>query len=166
MRTGYIKDGIGYIPLTRGKTAMVSIEDFEEISKYQWYTEVTKGASYARRSTKKVNGKAGSIKMHQAIMGKIEGMEIDHISRDGLDNRRGNLRHCAHRQNEHNKKLQKNNTSGYKGVSWNEGSWRVQISYNSKAYLLGRFSDKIEAAKAYNKKAIELCGEFAWLNPV
>jgi hypothetical protein len=61
-----------------------------------------------------------------------------------------------------------NNTSGYKGVCWRKDrcKWEVKLRYQRKCYYLGYFISKLEAALAYNKKALELAGEFAWLNPV
>ena len=95
-----------------------------------------------------------------------KGMATDHINGDGLDNRKQNLRICTHAENLRNRRLGKNNTSGYKGVSWHKlhKLWYAHISHNKKLMSLGYFKDKEEAAKAYDRKAIELFGEFAKLN--
>ncbi|MEG0380714.1 MAG: AP2 domain-containing protein [Kurthia sp.] len=57
-------------------------------------------------------------------------------------------------------------SSRYRGVFWvkAERKWRVQIGYKGKRYLVGRFDNEIEAAKAYDAKAIELMGADAYLN--
>ncbi len=59
-----------------------------------------------------------------------------------------------------------NNTSGYKGVSLfgRDSKWKAQIQVDGKKRHLGYFDDKIEAAKAYDRAALELHGEFAVLN--
>jgi hypothetical protein len=61
-----------------------------------------------------------------------------------------------------------NNSSGYKGVSFNNSSkkWRAQIWLNSKSYHLGLFIDPIDAARAYNEAALKYHGEFAHLNKI
>jgi hypothetical protein len=66
----------------------------------------------------------------------------------------------------HNKRIQINNKSGYKGVCWDKlrKKWKVTISLNDKTINLGRFDDITEAAKTYDEKAKELFGEFANLN--
>lgn len=68
----------------------------------------------------------------------------------------------------HNRKSGKNSTSKFKGVSWSPDRelWVAQISFENKRYPLGRFASEIEAAKAYDKKAIELYGEFATTNEI
>lgn len=62
----------------------------------------------------------------------------------------------------------KNSTSIYKGVSWNKATskWRAYIQKDGKLHHLGLFTDEIEAAKAYNKAATEMFGEFANLNKI
>ena len=92
-------------------------------------------------------------------------MQVDHINRDGLDNRRHNLRFCTNAQNNHCAPYGKG-TSKYKGVSWQKKSkrWIVSIKHNGKVLSLGRFNGEDEAALAYNKKAQALWGEFAYIN--
>lgn len=93
---------------------------------------------------------------------------IDHINHAPADNRWSNLRNCSHRENLSNRGKQANNTSGFKGVSWckNRNKWEGHITVNRKKCFLGYFDDLIEAAKKYNKSAIEFHGEFAYLNEV
>lgn len=88
--------------------------------------------------------------------------EVDHINRDPLDNHWENLRLANRSQNGANRNLPRNNTSGYRGVSWHKKTkkWRVTLS--------GRhcrvFGNKEDAAHCYDKIAKELFGEFASLN--
>lgn len=89
---------------------------------------------------------------------------IDHINRNTLDNRRKNLRICNYLENSRNRSKSINNKSGYKGVIKIGNKWFANIVNKYKHYSLGYFQTPIEAAKAYDKKAKKLHGEFACLN--
>lgn len=93
---------------------------------------------------------------------------IDHIDRNKLNNRIENLRNVVHQQNQWNRSKSKNSSSQYKGVTWDKqtNKWMVQIKINKKQIHLGRFTNEIDAAKAYNKKATELFKEYANINEV
>lgn len=92
-------------------------------------------------------------------------LDTDHINRNGLDNRKENLRLCTIKQNSYNAKLSKRNSSGYKGVSktWN-GKWRARIRVNDIEKHLGVFFTSKEAAQVYDNAAQKYYGEFANLN--
>lgn len=93
---------------------------------------------------------------------------IDHINQNKLDCRLENLRQCTRSQNVANRPLQKNSTTGYKGVYKRENkhsiSWRSIITKDGIKYRLGTFDCPVKAAKAYDQAAQELFGEFAYLN--
>jgi len=90
---------------------------------------------------------------------------LDHINRDGRDNRLSNLRLANKSGNGANRGKQINNTSGYKGVYKDRyGYWRAKVKKDQQDIYLGRFDDKVAAAKAYDKKAREIFGEYAGLN--
>lgn len=154
------------IKLTQGKFALVDDEDFEWLNQWKWH--VIKGKSgmlYAERSIRN-NGKRINFLMHREIIKTPKGMNTDHENRNGLDNRRDNLRYCTKSQNAMNTEKNKDNKSGYKGVGWHKLSqkWRARITVKGKEKYLGLFDAPQEAAIIYNKKAIELFGEFARLN--
>jgi hypothetical protein len=89
-------------------------------------------------------------------------MEVDHIDGDGLNNTRSNLRVVTKTQNMQNRRINKNNTSGHKGVAWDKESqkWMAYISSHGVRRNLGRFETPEQAAAAYLKGSLELHGEF------
>jgi len=94
--------------------------------------------------------------------------QIDHINHIKSDNRIINLRACTQSQNQFNAKRKVTNTSGYKVVHWrrNRSRWVARIVVDSRRKILGHFTCKHEAARAYNRAALIHYGEFAWLNPI
>lgn len=148
-----------YIPLNKEKFALIDDEDFNLVSNYNWHFNES---GYARTSTPK------KLYMHRLILGAQKGQICDHINGNRLDNRQSNLRFCNQSENRKNQGLRSNNRSGYKGVSWakEKKKWTVRIRINGKAKYLGYYIDKVEAAKVYNKYALENYGEFARLNKV
>ena len=86
--------------------------------------------------------------------------EIDHIDVDTSNNRINNLREATCSENQANKKLKANNTSGFKGVSWDRGKWIAQITINYKIIRLGRYERAEDAHAAYVKAAVEKFGEY------
>lgn len=142
------------IPLTQGKFAIVDDNDYEWISQCKWYFH--KG--YAKRQLHREK-----LFMHRIIAHSPSDMETDHKNGNTLDNRKENLRICTSAGNNRNRGMNKNNTSGAKGVVWHkyDNKWQAQIWYNNNIIYLGKFIDKIEAINVYNTKAKELFGEFA-----
>lgn len=96
----------------------------------------------------------------------IENSQVDHKNRDRADCTRDNLRLSTQSQNSANKPKSAKNTSGYKGVGWHKarGMWRAFIRVNRTDKHLGHFHDPVEAAKAYDKAALEAWGEYASIN--
>jgi hypothetical protein len=153
-----------YIPLTQGQHAMVDAEDYERVSRCKWCLSRSSNQLYAPR---RCRGK--TIRMHQFIMNPPKGMVVDHIDGNGLNNRRDNLRICTSRQNAWNHKRRKeaDASSQYIGVypcQRPPDKWYVKIQCNGDGTYLGPFDTAIEAARARDRKAIELFGEYARLN--
>ena len=86
------------IPLTQGKAAIVDDEEFGRLNRHKWCYRSTPYTGYAVREIWR-DGKAKQLGMHRAIMRPPVDMEVDHRNGDGLDNRKLNLRICAHKQN-------------------------------------------------------------------
>jgi hypothetical protein len=106
--------------------------------------------------------------MHRVILGLPPSRipEVDHKDGNGINNRRSNLRLATHSQNMVHSKMRKDNKSGLRGVSFDKEKnlWRCCISINDRTEFIGRFRDPVEAAKAFDKRALELFDEFAVLN--
>ena len=149
------------IELTQGKFAKVDNEDYEFLNQWEWCYALGYAVRGQWRKTNYTN-----IMMHRLIMQTPKGLFTDHINGDKLDNRKINLRTCSANGNQQNKKIYKNNKSGFKGVSKKKGKngFVSQICVNNKILHIGYFRDKKEAALAYNEKALELHGEFANIN--
>jgi len=143
------------IPITQGKFALVDDEDFDNLNQWQWHFTTGYAARRAWPSNK-------IVLMHRELMQTPKGKDTDHINRNGLDNRKCNLRICTRSENNLNKDKQKSNTSGYKGVYW-RGDQKLWLARVGLVYA-GKHKNKIDAAKAYDSKAKELFGEFAKLN--
>lgn len=122
-------------------------------------------ASHDRRyAFRRVNGKTQTL--HRAIMQPPNGMQVDHIDGNGLNNRRANLRLATHAQNCINKRWNRRNKSGYKGVcSIDGGRWGAYICHNKKRINLGSFKTPQEASAAYNKASVAMFGEFSHEKP-
>ena len=109
-------------------------------------------------------------RLHRLIMDVFsDDLVVDHIDGDGLNNLRSNLRTCSNAENSRNSRITLNSKSGFKGVNCAKSNfsklpWRARIKYNYKEIQLGTYATKEEAARAYDRKALELFGEFAKLN--
>jgi hypothetical protein len=113
----------------------------------------------------KINGKR--YRSHRLAYKMFYGSDpvdqVDHIDCDKSNNKIANLRDATRSQNQKNRGAQKNNTSGFKGVSYlsKRKRWLAQIWYNHKKIYLGSYKTKEDAASAYEKAAKEHHGEFA-----
>jgi HNH endonuclease/AP2 domain len=151
------------IPLSRGLVALIDEDDFDQVASIgKWYADKSTCTFYARKNYWR-DGRCFSIKMHRFITGLPF---VDHVNGNGLDNRRSNLRTATDSQNSMNRGRRSDNTSGYKGVSWNRQcqSWEASICMAGKSTYLGLFSAAKTAARAYDMAAIATFGEYARLN--
>lgn len=156
------------IPLSQGLFALVDDEDYEELSQYKWHADKHRSTYYAKRNVQLYQDYRVAVKMHRQIMRATYGETIDHKNGNGLDNRKDNLRIATSSQNARNRRACAGSTSKYKGVSWHKqhGKWYVGIWHREakRHVFIGLFEDEIQAAKAYDRKAVELFGEFAKTN--
>lgn len=130
---------------------IIDLDDIDKVKQYKW----TLSHGYAISSRHK-------LCLHRFVMGNPEdSIIVDHINRDRLDNRKCNLRFCNLQENNMNKGIQSNNSSGYPGVSYSKNKWRAYIGINGKQIHLGRYSTLEEAIEARKQAEIEYFGEFA-----
>lgn len=140
--------------------ALVDDHDFEQVSQWAWHASSPSGGTFYASSW--INGK--HLSMHRFILGITNG-EIDHINLNKLDNQRHNLRLVTRTQNNMNQPKPSRRftqSSQYKGVTFSKltGKWVARIA----SHHVGIFALEIDAAKAYDRKAVELFGTHAYLN--
>ena len=153
------------IPLTQGQNAIVDASDFEWLSQWNWQVQKGWKTLYAVRHDKTLPTKQTKVNMHCEIIG-FKG--CDHVNRNGLDNRRENLRAATVNQQSYNMSTYNTNKSGFRGVFYVKRSrkWLACIKADGKRIHIGFFESKLEAAIEYNKAAMKYHGEFASLNKV
>lgn len=159
------------IPLTKGQSAIVDDEDYQWLLTWKWHYHKNKHSrvGYARRRAI-VSGKVVLLRMHREILKRhrklIRGRQVDHRDCDGINNRKRNLRVTGSRGNRQNVKTYRNNTTGFKGVHRYKATGRFSagIRVNGLRIHLGYFSDRLDAARAYDRAAKRHFGRFAQLN--
>ena len=142
-------------------TIIISRED-RDLVDLKW---AMNGSGYASSTV----SRQGSKLMHRLILSRklgrpmVKGEFVDHINRNKLDNRRQNLRLATPAQNRYNVGIQKNNKSGFKGVTWTKAGkcFEAKISIKDIRQHIGYFNTAEEAAHAYDRAALYYYGEFA-----
>ena len=139
------------IKLTKGKFALVDDEDFKYLNQWNWYIS---SHNYA------ITTSISHLYMHRILNETPKGFLTDHINRNTLDNRKTNLRTADKRLNSINRGLQSNNTSGYRGISWNKqcNKWKTYIWNYGLRIQLGYYKlikDAIFARKQAEQKYYE-----------
>jgi hypothetical protein len=161
------------IPLTRGYAALVDDEDFDRVVAHKWHALVNTRADgsvrvYGQRSVRNPGGDRTAQMLHRFIMSAPDGVQVDHINGNPLDNRRANMRDCTNAENRRNMRPRTGGTSAYKGVCWHKGhaKWAAELMANRKKKFLGYFTSEQEASHAYDIAAQKYHGQFARLNRV
>ncbi len=153
MKTLMLRRYKGRKPLT----VKLSDEDYDVVTRHSWWRNVH-GYVVAR-----IDGK--EVYLHRLIMGYPDGLVVDHINGDRLDNRRSNLRVCKIKENVRNAQRPSNNTSGHTGVSYRKDRdrYRAYIMVDRKQIALGNYETLEEAVKARRRAEQEYFGEFAYV---
>jgi hypothetical protein len=140
--------------------AIVDDIDYYRFSMYNW--------SYTHNRYVATTIKGKQYLLHRLILGVGKGYIVDHINHNKADNRQCNIRICTQSQNLANSHAPNTNTSGYKGVVWakNKRRYKARVMKDGKMFYCGSYRDAVDAAKAYNVKALELHGEYALLNQI
>jgi hypothetical protein len=148
------------IPLANSDLcAVVDDEDLALVSAYTWYLNGRYAVAFP--------GPSESLSMHQLLLPASEGLNIDHRDRDGLNNRRENLRLATRSQNQANR-VSRTGASRFKGVTASKtpGKWRATVTVDKKTRAYGTYESEEDAARAYNRVAFAAWGDYALLNDV
>lgn len=155
--TYYFDNDCGIGELSDGTFFKFDKEDYDLIKNYYWSIKKKSGYVYTKYHQEEYF-------LHRIITNCPDDKKVDHKNHDTRDNRKINLRVCTQQQNSFNMIVK--NKTGYKGVSKNYNHYKAVIHNNGVTYNLGTFLTPEEAAMAYNEKAKELFGEFAYLNNI
>ena len=158
-----------WVPLTRQMFALVDDCVFERVMEHFWQCSPKHKKSKTNYAVTRINYKDRSrlIGLHEFLWSQVwhlpDTPQIDHRNGDGLIGTFNNLRAASQSQNQHNRGIQNNNRSGFKGVGWLKANqkWRARIKVNGKSKLLGYWDDPELAYAAYCKAAVELHLDFA-----
>lgn len=162
------------ISLTQSQVALVDDSNFEFLSRWKWHAWKGSGGFYALRQVPhpRLAHRQLAIRMHVVVL-EIAGHNMcgkipDHRNGNTLDNQLHNLRPSTTTTNPRNCRKYKNNTSGYKGVTYDKATrkWRAQINVDGRRTSLGYFDSPEEAAVVYDQSAQVHYGEFAKPNGV
>jgi hypothetical protein len=149
--------------LIAGHLVVVDAQDAYLLDAFKWHVDTH---SYVAANSYSQDKGRHTVLLHRLIACPPDGFEVDHADGDKLNNTRANLRVCTRSQNHANRRKFKNCSSQYKGVSLNKafGNWRASIKENGKLRYLGTFALEVDAARAYDREAVRIHGEFARLN--
>ena len=150
------------LKLSQNKITLVDDEDYQILNQWKWFYS---SRGYAVRHIFK-DEKRTLLYLHRFIINTPDGQQTDHINGNKLDNRRSNLRICTQTENNRNRKIGKNSSTGFKGVSWDKKIKRF-VAYtklNKKPIFLGTYFTAEDAARAYDRFAKEHFGEYARFN--
>lgn len=153
------------VPTSRGLFAIVDDEDFELVIKWKWAALPVRDAPDLFYAVGLVNGK--HMRMHRFLLGVPDGQEIDHANRNGLDNRRSNLRLCLRSENMANRRYPLSGT-GLRGVREFHRLSGPYYRASVGAGMMRRFGpvreNPIAAAFDRDLEALREYGDFAVLN--
>ena len=158
------------IPLTKGCVTVIDDADLALVSMHKWHARRNHYRGMYAATNVRVDGptrKYRTALMHRLLMGALQSDVIDHKNRDGLDNRRDNLRVANRSLNAANSKHRADrSTSQYRGVylERDTGKYRSEIRVNGKLLRFGRHVDPVVAARLYDVAARKHFGEFAVVN--
>jgi hypothetical protein len=149
------------IELSRGYMALVDDEDYDALAQHKWAaTDAGRNGRVLLYATRAAD-RHRRIAMHRQIMGVVDAgpeVQVDHKDGDGLNNQRENLRVTDNKANAENRqRLNRNNTSGARGVSIHPptGRWHVRVGHHGRRVHGGFFDnleDAVRAAEALRQR--------------
>lgn len=158
--------GIGYT--TKGEPFWFDLDEFDKVSQYHWYYNKR---GYPQANTKKPDGKPSTICLHQIVMPTPpDGYIIDHkehpqgINAHKIDNRKENLRFVTIAENNRNRNMRRDNTSGVIGICKTEYGWMASIKQDGQKYTKQFSADQFDQACAWRAEMEEkLFGEHRYI---
>ena len=139
--------------------AIISLDKIDKAKQYNWRSQNPSDTENAYVTAKEHKD---TILLHRHLMDAKDNEEVDHISRNKLDNLNENLRVVCTSENIVNRGMMKNNTSGVVGVTWDKSreQWKAQLNIYNKCYSLGRFNKFEDAVDARNQAEVKYHKEF------
>jgi hypothetical protein len=150
------------IPLTQGRFTIVDDDVYEWASKLKWCWRKGTGAGhgYAGKTFSADHGLSGMMFLHHCVIGyPLNGLKVDHIDGDGLNNQRNNLRIATVRQNGQNLKIHRAGRlpgcyqltvrEQFKKGLWEKTYWKAAIRVGDRQVSIGHFNTEQEAHEAY-----------------
>lgn len=152
------------ITLFCGDVTFVSDEDYDRLLEHRWRKDIHNASRkpYVRATMRGADGRKTSAAMHRMVTQCPLPYRVDHRDGNGLHNWRGNLRIATQDQNNYNRAGF--GACGFKGVTRSGKRFRARITHLEVEHYLGLFDTALLAAQAYDAKATEFYGEFAYLN--
>lgn len=163
-----LPEGVRFVVMRKGVAyeCWLSVEDIELLTRRWFVQKVTHTYLRLTCNAPRVAGyRPPPVHLHQLILPHVTGLEVDHINRNPLDNRRANLRYATASENRANRviKLEKRRVM-FRGVQPAGHRFWARLSHAGKAIYLGIYPTAVAAALAYDRAAKQYYGEFAVLN--
>ena len=150
------------------RVAIIDAEDWEKIKHIKW--RIRWNDNYLSGW---ISGEKRDVRLHRFLLDAPDHLDVDHINRNPLDNRRENIRLATRTQNMANRGPNSTNPVGLKGVKITKSgffsariSWRKEDGSPTATVDPKYYTTPEEAARSYNRMALERWGAFAGLNDV
>lgn len=150
------------VPLTQGGKALVSEEDYKRVIEFDWFLD-RGGRAYSDYA--KSDGPGKSTYLHRFILQPVYPNIVHHINRDGLNNTRENLKILSYSANTRMKTFTRHR-GPFRGVYCHYNKFVAEVTLNRRKYYLGIFVTAEQAALAYNRAVLAMCGEGFPLNEI
>ena len=144
-----------------------NVKSFQSKNEKVLKTTINKKTGYVCLHLKDDNGMSKNITIHRLVAKAFidnpeNKKEVDHIDGNKTNNNINNLRWSTHSENNRNKPTQKNNNSGYSGITYMKSlkKWRVRIKVDKKEMYIGVYKNIEDAIKIRKEKEIEYFKEF------
>lgn len=153
----HVLGDVTLVTLTKGYIAVIDTVDLPKIVNFTWFASTSRKNYIYAATNLRTENKLRVVRLHQILLGKKQGMVIDHKDHNTLNYRRSNLRYCTNKQNLENRKgPEVDSFSGFRGVTKHTKKkngktyvyWASQVCQNEKSFVkLFPFNDsgKMEA---------------------